>query len=191
MSDSKQVTKSKRKVSFTPSQEPIPASEGSQEPPQEDCNSSPLPKTPSQAELASHKGPQDTCQQRPSQSPLPQNPQGNPLSSDDASPARQANGSETEGPEIPNTNDLSAPARPQGQRARTLSREDRKQAHIKRQLMTNFILGSFDDNSSDEDAGAALFQQSSRKGSRASLGTLSLETAHAAGETETCAPVIR
>ena len=50
MSDSKQVTKSKRKVSFTPSQEPIPASEGSQEPPQEDCNSSPLPKTPSQAE---------------------------------------------------------------------------------------------------------------------------------------------
>ncbi|XP_027422308.1 acetyl-CoA carboxylase 2 isoform X1 [Bos indicus x Bos taurus] len=191
MSDSKQVTKSKRKVSFTPSQEPIPASEGSQEPPQEDCNSSPLPKTPSQAELASHKGPQDTCQQRPSQSPLPQNPQGNPLSSDDASPARQANGSETEGPEIPNTNDLSAPARPQGQRARTLSREDRKQAHIKRQLMTNFILGSFDDNSSDEDAGAALFRQSSRKGSRASLGTLSLETAHAAGETETCAPVIR
>uniref|UniRef100_A0A8C0ALK5 Acetyl-CoA carboxylase 1 n=1 Tax=Bos mutus grunniens TaxID=30521 RepID=A0A8C0ALK5_BOSMU len=185
------ITKSKRKVSFTPSQEPIPASEGSQEPPQEDCNSSPLPKTPSQAELASHKGPQDTCQQRPSRSPLPQNPQGNPLSSDDASPACQANGSETEGPEIPNTNDLSALARPQGQRARTLSREDRKQAHIKRQLMTNFILGSFDDNSSDEDAGAALFRQSSRKGSRASLGTLSLETAHAAGETETSAPVIR
>ncbi|XP_043294405.1 acetyl-CoA carboxylase 2-like [Cervus canadensis] len=191
MSDSKQVTKSKRKVSFTPSQEPIPASVSSQEPPQEDCNSNPLPETPSQAEPASHKGPQDTCQQRTSQSPPLQNPQGNPLSSEYTSPACQANGSGTEDLETPNTNDLSTPARPHGQRARTLSREDRKQAHIKRQLMTNFILGSFDDNSSDEDTAGGLFRQSSRKGSRASLGTLCLETAQAAGETETSTSIIR
>ena len=191
MSDSKQITKSKRKVSFTPSQEPIPASVSSQEPPQEDCHSNPLPETPSQAEPASHKGPQDTCQQRTSQSPPPQDPQGNPLSPEYASPACQASGSGTEGLEIPNTNGLPTPARPQGQRARSLCREDRKQAHIRRQLMTDFILGSFDDNSSDEDAAAGLFRQSSRRGSRASLGTLGLEAAQAAGETETSTSVIR
>ena len=57
--------------------------------------------------------------------------------------------------------------------------------------MTNFILGSFDDNSSDEDPGAGLFRESPRKGSRASLGTLSLEAAHTAGEPENPVPTIR
>ncbi|KAM9055974.1 acetyl-CoA carboxylase 2 isoform 6-T6 [Megaptera novaeangliae] len=191
MTDCKQVIKSKLKVSFIASQEPLPASDSPREPLQENCSSSSLPETPDQAEPASHKGPKDACQQRTSQPPLQQNPQGNPLSSDDAFPARQANGTGTEGLETPNTSGLSVLARPQGQRARTLSKEDRKQAHIKRQLMTNFILGSFDDNSSDEDSGTGLFRESSRKGSRASLGTLSLEAAQTAGETETPVPTIR
>ncbi|TKC41406.1 hypothetical protein EI555_005588, partial [Monodon monoceros] len=104
---------------------------------------------------------------------------------------RQANGTENEGLETPNTSGPSVLARPQGQRVRTLSKEDRKRAYIKRQLMTNFILGSFDDNSSDEDSGTGLFRESSRKGSRASLGTLSLEAAQTASETETPVPAIR
>ncbi|XP_073646316.1 acetyl-CoA carboxylase 2 isoform X4 [Tursiops truncatus] len=191
MTDSKEVTKSKLKVSFIASQEPLPASDSSREPLQENCSSSSLPETPDQAEPASHKGPKDTCQQRNSQPPLLQNPQGNPLSSDDPFPTRQANRTENEGLETPNTSGPSVLARPQGQRARTLSKEDRKRAHIKKQLMTNFILGSFDDNSSDEDSGTGLFRESSRKGSRASLGTLSLEAAQTAGETETPVPTIR
>ncbi|XP_066870777.1 acetyl-CoA carboxylase 2 isoform X1 [Kogia breviceps] len=191
MTDSKQVTKSKLKVSFITSQEPLPASDSSREPLRENCGSSSLPETPEPADPAAHKGPKDACQQRNSQPPLLQNPQGNPLSSEDAFPAHQANGTGTEGLETPDTSGLSVLARPQGQRARTLSKEDRKQAHIKKQLMTNFILGSFDDNSSDEDSGTALFRDSSRKGSRASLGTLSLEAAQTAGETETPVPTIR
>lgn len=191
MTDSKQVTKSKLKVSFITSQEPPPASDSSREPLQENCSSSSLPETPDQAEPASHKGPKDACQQRNSQPPLLQNPQGNPLSSNDPFPARQANGTENEGLETPNTSGPSVLARPQGQRVRTLSKEDRKRAHIKRQLMTNFILGSFDDNSSDEDSGTGLFRESSRRGSRASLGTLSLEAAQTASETETPVPTIR
>lgn len=191
MTDPKEVTKSKLKVSFITSQEPLPASSSSREPLQENCSSSSLPETPDQAEPASHEGPKDTCQQRNSQPPLLQNPQGNPLSSDDPFPTCQANRTENEGLETPNTSGPSVLARPQGQRARTLSKEDRKRAHIKKQLMTNFILGSFDDNSSDEDSGTGLFRESSRKGSRASLGTLSLEAAQTAGETETPVPTIR
>uniref|UniRef100_G3TBG5 acetyl-CoA carboxylase n=1 Tax=Loxodonta africana TaxID=9785 RepID=G3TBG5_LOXAF len=91
----------------------------------------------------------------------------------------------------PETNGLSSPARPQGQQARSSSKEDKKQAHIKRQLMTNFILGSFDDNSSDEDPGTSLFRESSRKGSRASLGALSLDAALTAGEPENTVPNMR
>ncbi|XP_029777234.1 acetyl-CoA carboxylase 2 isoform X3 [Suricata suricatta] len=82
-------------------------------------------------------------------------------------------------------------AKPQGQQARPLSKEDEKQEHIKRQLMTNFILGSFDDYSSDEDPSAGFFRESSRKGSRASLGTLSLEAALTVGEPENLIPTIR
>uniref|UniRef100_A0A9L0SL47 Acetyl-CoA carboxylase 1 n=1 Tax=Equus caballus TaxID=9796 RepID=A0A9L0SL47_HORSE len=186
--DSKPVTKSKSEVSFSPSQEPFPTSDGSGEPPRENGDSSSLPRTSKQAEPASHKGPEDACQQRISQLPSDQNPPRNPLSSNDTSPA---NATGTEGLEVPDTNDLSSPARPQGQQATSPSKEDEKQAHIKRQLMTNFILGSFDDNSSDEDPGAGLFRESSRKGSRASLGALSLEAALTAGESDTLLPIIR
>ncbi|XP_070372336.1 acetyl-CoA carboxylase 2 isoform X2 [Equus asinus] len=186
--DSKPVTKSKSEVSFSPSQEPFPTSDGSGEPPRENGDSSSLPRTSKQAEPASHKGPEDACQQRISQPPSDQNPPRNPLSSNDTSPA---NATGTEGLEVPDTNDLSSPARPQGQQATSPSKEDEKQAHIKRQLMTNFILGSFDDNSSDEDPGAGLFRESSRKGSRASLGALSLEAALTAGESDTLLPIIR
>nr|XP_010961867.1 acetyl-CoA carboxylase 2 isoform X1 [Camelus bactrianus] len=191
MTDSKQVIKNKSKVRFTPNQEPLPSSNSSQEPRQENDNSSSLPKTPVQTEPASSKGPKDASWPGNSQPPPQQNPQGDPLFSCDTSPAHQANGTGTKDVEAPNTNDLSSPAKPQGQRAKILSKEDKKQAHIKRQLMTNFILGSFDDNSSDEDSGTGLFRESSRRGSRPSLGTLSLEAALITGETETPVPTIR
>lgn len=57
--------------------------------------------------------------------------------------------------------------------------------------MTNFILGSFDDYSSDEDSVAGSSRESTRKGSRASLGALSLEAALTAGEAETRVPTMR
>lgn len=189
--DSKQVTKSKSEGSCIPSQEPFPASDCSGEPPQKNGDRSPLPETPNQAEPASHKGPKDACGQRTSRPPPHQNAPGNPCSSDDAPAALQANGTGTEGLRTPDTNGLSSPARPQGQRTRPLSKEDEKQEHLKRQLMTNFVLGSFDDNSSDEDPGAGLFRESSRKSSRASLGTLSLEAALAVGESESPVPAMR
>lgn len=97
----------------------------------------------------------------------------------------------TEGLKTLDTSGLPSPAKPQGQRARPFSKEDEKQEHIKRQLMTNFILGSFDDNSSDEDPGAGLFRESSGKGSRASLGTVSLEAASTVGESENHIPAMR
>ncbi|XP_041504337.1 acetyl-CoA carboxylase 2 isoform X3 [Microtus oregoni] len=81
--------------------------------------------------------------------------------------------------------------RPPGQQAKPPSREDKKQAHIKRQLMTNFILGSFDDNSSDEDPSAGSFRDSPRKGSRPSLGTLSLEAAPNSSDPESHTPTMR
>lgn len=184
MTDSKQVTKNKSEGSCIPSQEPFPASDSSGGPPKKNGNSSPLPETPNQAESVSHKDPQDACEQRNSRPPPHQNLPGNPCSSDDTPAALQANETGTKGLKIPDTNGLSSPAKPQGQQARPLSKEDEKQEHIKRQLMTNFILGSFDDNSSDEDPGAGWFWESSRKGSRASLGALSLEAAPTIGEPE-------
>nr|XP_035941869.1 LOW QUALITY PROTEIN: acetyl-CoA carboxylase 2 [Halichoerus grypus] len=191
MTDSKQVTKSKSEGSCIPSREPFPASDSSGKPPQKIEDRSPPPETPDQAEPASHKSPKDACRQRTSRPPPHQNPPGNPCSSDSTPTALQANGTGTEVLKTPDTNGLSSPAKPQGQRARPLSKEDEKQEHIKRQLMTNFILGSFDDNSSDEDPGAGLFRESSWKGSRASLGTLSLEAAQTVGELENPVPAMR
>ncbi|ELK31457.1 Acetyl-CoA carboxylase 2 [Myotis davidii] len=57
--------------------------------------------------------------------------------------------------------------------------------------MTNFILGSFDDNSSDEEPGTGSGREASRKGSRASLGALTLEALRAAGDSETLVPAMR
>lgn len=191
MTDSKQVTKSTPEGSCSPSQPPFPASDSSGEPPQKNDNNGPLPETPNRAEPASHRGADDTDQQRTSGPPPRQNPLGDSLSSDDTSPAPQANATGTADLKTPDTDGPSSPAKPQGQRARPLSKKDEKQEHIKRQLMTNFILGSFDDNSSDEDPSAGLFRESPRKGSRASLGTLSLEAALTAGEPENPVPTIR
>ncbi|XP_047684163.1 acetyl-CoA carboxylase 2 isoform X1 [Prionailurus viverrinus] len=191
MTDSKQVTKSTPEGSCSPSQAPFPASDSSGEPPQKNDNNGPLPETPKRAEPASHRGADDTDQQRTSGPPPRQNPPGDSLSSDDTSPAPQANATGTADLKTPDTDGPSSPAKPQGPRARPLSKKDEKQEHIKRQLMTNFILGSFDDNSSDEDPSAGLFRESPRKGSRASLGTLSLEAALTAGEPENPVPTIR
>ncbi|XP_069882456.1 acetyl-CoA carboxylase 2 isoform X1 [Dipodomys merriami] len=184
MTDSSPVTNSKLEASLILNQEPIPASDNSEEQLQTNDGDSSQPKTPKQAEPASHKSPSDACQQEDSQTPH---------SSHDTwpTPELQVNGTETQGPEPPDTYGLSSPAKPQGQRARSPSKEDKKQAHIKRQLMTNFILGSFDDNSSDEDSGAGILRESSRKGSRASLGTLSPEAAMIASEADTLMPAMR
>lgn len=191
MTDSKQVTKSKAQGSCVPSRAPFLAPDSSGEPLQKRDENSPLLKTSNQAEPASQGGAEDADRQRTSGPPPRQNPPGNSLSSNDTSPAPQGNETGTEGPKTPDTNGLSSPARPQGQRARPLSKEDEKQEHLKRQLMTNFILGSSEDNSSDEDPSVGLFQESSRKGSRASLGTPSLEAALTVGEPENPVPTIR
>lgn len=188
MTDSKAVTENKSEANFVPSQEPFLASGSSEEPLQKNGDSSSLPETSDQPEQTSHKGPKDACQQRTSKPPLHRNPPRNSVSSSDDSPA---NGTETQSLEALDASGLSLPARSQGQRARPLSAEDKKQAHIKRQLMTNFILGSFDDISSDEDPGPGSFGESSRRGSRASPGALSLETALTSGNSETPAPTIR
>ncbi|CAK6440135.1 unnamed protein product [Pipistrellus nathusii] len=188
MTDATPAAKNKPEASFVPSQEPLPAPNSSKEPPQKNGDSGPLPKTPSQAEPASQKGPKDADWQRTSRPPRHRHPSRSPLPSRDASPA---SGIRTQGPEAPDTNGLSSPlARPQA-RARALSKEDQKQARLKRQLMTNFILGSFDDNSSDEDPGAGAGRESSRRGSRASLGALTPEAARAAGDSEALVPAMR
>ncbi|XP_011759434.2 acetyl-CoA carboxylase 2 isoform X2 [Macaca nemestrina] len=193
MTDSQPITKSTSEANFILSQEPFPASDNSGETPQRNGEDHSLPKTPSQAEPASHKGPKDAGRRRNSLPPSHQKPPKNPLSSSDAapSPELQANRTGTQGLEAPDTNGLSSSARPQGQQAGSPSKEDRKQANIKRQLMTNFILGSFDDYSSDEDSVAGSSRESTRKGSRASLGALSLEAALTAGEAETRVPTMR
>ncbi|XP_054450078.1 acetyl-CoA carboxylase 2 isoform X1 [Pteronotus mesoamericanus] len=193
MTDSTPVTKSNSEANALPNQEPLPVSDSSEEPTQKNGDSSSVPRTPDhpgpadQAELDSLKGPKDACLQRTSRPPLYRNPQKSPVPSRDASPA---NGTGTRGSEAPNTNGLSSPTRPQA-RGRALSKEDQKQAHIKRQLMTKFILGSFDDNSSDEDPGTGSFRESSRRGSRASLGALSLDAARFAGDSESTVPTMR
>ncbi|EHB01548.1 Acetyl-CoA carboxylase 2 [Heterocephalus glaber] len=171
MTEPKPVTNSNLEVSFSADQETFPASDSSEEPLQMNSShsSSPLD-TPNQAEPASHK---DPGYARPQRNSLPfshQKPPRNPASSSDTwpSPERQDNG-----------------------KGAYLSRENERQAHIKRQMMTNFIVGSFDDCSSDEDPGAGLFRESSRKGSRASLGNLSPEAAPISGEPETHPPTMR
>ncbi|XP_029409877.1 acetyl-CoA carboxylase 2 isoform X3 [Nannospalax galili] len=192
MMDSKPVTNSKMEASGTPTEEPFPASHSSEESLQKPSGGSSLPKTPDRVEPASHRDHRDGCRQRASLPPSHQKPPRNPQSSNDTwpSPELQANGTEVQDQEASDTNGLSSPARPPDQQAASPSKEDKKQAHIKRQLMTNFILGSFDDNSSDEDPGAGSFRVSSRKGSRASLGTLSLE-ASVISESESHEPTIR
>ncbi|XP_055002917.1 acetyl-CoA carboxylase 2 isoform X1 [Sorex araneus] len=181
MADSTGSTDNPPEVDFPPSPEPSAAS-GAPQLHVED-HSSP-PKTPQTAEPASLKGARDARRQKPSRHPTHLKPPRTPVGPDSASEAGPAD------PLAPDTNGLVTVESPtQGPRARTLSREDEKQAHIKRQLMTNFILGSFDDNSSDEDA--AAFQHSSRKGSRASLGAPSLEAALAAGRLEVPTSEIR
>uniref|UniRef100_A0A2K5QF51 acetyl-CoA carboxylase n=1 Tax=Cebus imitator TaxID=2715852 RepID=A0A2K5QF51_CEBIM len=183
----------KSEANFIPSQEPFPDSENLGETPQRNEEGRSLPKTPSQAEPASHKGPKGAGWRRNSLPPSHQKPPKNPISSNDAapSPELQANGTGTQGLEAPDTNGLSSPARPQGQQASSPSKEDKKQANIKRQLMTSFILGSFDDCSSDEDSVTGSSRETPRKGSRASLGSLTLEAPLTAGEPETRIPTMR
>uniref|UniRef100_A0A2K6UBF6 acetyl-CoA carboxylase n=1 Tax=Saimiri boliviensis boliviensis TaxID=39432 RepID=A0A2K6UBF6_SAIBB len=193
MTDSKPITKSKSETNFIPSQEPLPDSDNLGKTLQRNEEGCSLPKTPSQAEPASHKGPKGAGWRRNSLPPSHQKPPRNPASSNDAapSPELQANGTGTQGLEAPDTNGLSSPARPQGQQASSASKEDKKQANIKRQLMTSFILGSFDDCSSDEDSVTGSSRESPRKGSRASLGSLTLEAPLIAGEPETRIPTMR
>lgn len=188
MTDSTPATKNHSEANVLLNQEPLPVSDSSEQPPQENGDSSSVPKAPEQAELAAAlKGPKEARLQRTSRPPPYRSPQKSPLPSRDASPA---SGTDAGGPEAPDTSGPSSPTRPQA-RGRALSREDQKQAHIKRQLMTKFILGSFDDNSSDEDPGMSSFRESSRRGSRASLGALSLEAARTAGDSESPVPTMR
>lgn len=192
LTDSKPLTNSKMEASLLSSEGSLSASEPSEEQLQKHGDCSCLSSTPDQEEPASHRGPRDASQQNSMPSSY-QKPPRNPLSSNDtwSSPELQTNWTAAPGPEVPDVNGLSFPARPPSQRTVSPSREDKKQAHIKRQLMTSFILGSLDDNSSDEDPGASSFQNSSRKGSRASLGTLSQEAALNTSDPESHAPTMR
>lgn len=188
MTDFKPLTSSKVETSLLSSEE----SDSSAEPLQKHGDRSNLD-PPDQEEPVSYRGPRDASCQRNTLPPSHQKPPRNPLSSNDTwlSPELQTNGTAAQGPEVPGTSGLSSPARPPGQQAKPPSREDKKQAHIKRQLMTNFILGSFDDNSSDEDPSAGSFRDSPRKGSRPSLGTLSLEAVPNSSDPESHAPTMR
>ncbi|XP_028621240.1 acetyl-CoA carboxylase 2 [Grammomys surdaster] len=192
MTDSKPLTNSKMEASLLSSEGSLSASEPSEEQLQDHGVCSCLSSAPDREEPASHRGPRDASQQNSTPSSY-QKPPRNPLSSNDAwpSPELQTNWIATPGSEVPDANGLSFPTRPPSQRTVSPSREDKKQAHIKRQLMTSFILGSLDDNSSDEDPGAGSFQNSSRKGSRASLGTLSLEAALNTTDPESHTPTMR
>uniref|UniRef100_A0A8C2VCF5 acetyl-CoA carboxylase n=1 Tax=Chinchilla lanigera TaxID=34839 RepID=A0A8C2VCF5_CHILA len=183
MTESKPVTNSNTEVSFSTDQETFQASDSFEEPLQMNGGHS----------SSSHKDPKHACPQRNSLPSSHQKPPRNPVSSSDTWPSseHQTNGTDAQGPEAPCTNCPSSPARPQSQRGSSLSRERERQAHIKRQMMTNFIVGSFDDNSSDEDPGAGLFRESSRKGSRASLGNLSPEAALISGESDIHTPTMR
>nr|BAA25799.1 acetyl-CoA carboxylase [Rattus norvegicus] len=189
MTDSRPLSNSKVDASLLPSKEESFASDQSEE--HGDC-SCPLT-TPDQEELASHGGPVDASQQRNSVPTSHQKPPRNPLSSNDtcSSPELQTNGVAAPGSEVPEANGLPFPARPQTQRTGSPTREDKKQAPIKRQLMTSFILGSLDDNSSDEDPSSNSFQTSSRKGSRDSLGTCSQEAALNTADPESHTPTMR
>ncbi|XP_045152620.1 acetyl-CoA carboxylase 2 [Echinops telfairi] len=168
-----------------PGQQPFPASDSSEQPLPKDADGDncTLPKTPTQAEPPPLTDPKDASRRRTARPPPRQKPPRNPPSSTDpsTSPECQANGA------APEANSLSSQAQARGQRAR----EDEKQAHIKKQLMTNFILGSFEDNSSDEDTGSSEFRGPLQKDSRSSLGTLSLDPALAASERETTVPSMR
>lgn len=193
MTDSKPLTSSKVEASLLSSKGSLSASEPSEEQLQKHGDCSCLATTPDLEEPASHRGPREASQQTNSMPSSDQKPPRNLLSSNDSwpSPELQTNWTAAPGSEVPDASGLSFPARPPSQRTVSPSREDKKQAHIKRQLMTSFILGSLDDNSSDEDPGAGSFQNSSRKGSRASLGTLSLEAALNTSDPESHTPTMR
>ncbi|GAB1290027.1 Acetyl-CoA carboxylase 2 [Apodemus speciosus] len=185
MTDSKPLADSKADAGLLSSDESFSASKQLQN--HGDCA------TPDGEELDSHRGPRDAGQQRSSLPSSDQKPPRNPLSSSDTwpSPEPQTNRRAAPGSEVPDANGSSFPAGPPSQKTVSPSREDKKRAHIKRQLMTSFILGSLDDNSSDEDPSAGSFQNSSRKGSRASLGTLSQEAALNTSDPESHAPTMR
>ncbi|XP_051691837.2 acetyl-CoA carboxylase 2 isoform X2 [Oryctolagus cuniculus] len=171
MTDSKPVASGHSDVTFILNQEPLPAADSSGEPPKANGNHSGVPEAPSQAKPASHRRQRNSLpasrHKSPKTPPSPNNSSPSPELQEDKMGTQDAG--------APDANGLPGPARLQGPPASTPSREEEKQEHIRRQLMTNFILGSFDDNSSDEDPGTAAFRESSRKGSRASLGTLALE----------------
>ncbi|XP_056677579.1 acetyl-CoA carboxylase 2 isoform X2 [Monodelphis domestica] len=101
------------------------------------------------------------------------------------------------GPEGPATSEAPpSPPGTQGKRLRGPSRDDQRQAQIRKQLMTNFILGSFDDNSSDDDDDDdddGPDASPSRKSSRSSFGSLSFDSAslRSATESELSGPVMR
>ncbi|XP_075390444.1 acetyl-CoA carboxylase 2 [Tenrec ecaudatus] len=183
MTDSGPAPKSRPKA--MPDQQPFPASDNSEQPlpKDDDGGNHTLPKTPTQAEPPPLTDPKDASRRRTARPPPRQKPPRNPPPSIDLSPPPECQASGA----APEANSLSPPAQARAQRAR----EDEKQAHIKRQLMTNFILGSFEDNSSDEDAGSSEFRESLRKDSRSSLGTLPLDPPLAAGECETTVPSMR
>lgn len=189
MTDSKPGTKTPVEVTLLPSQEPSAASgnSGAPQPHPEDCSSS--PPNPAQAsEPAPLKDSRNAHHQKPSR-PLPHHkPPRTPVASDSSSSADPAHDKDTGGSQDPDSNGLKA-IRPKSSQAGALSKDEEKQAHLKRQLMTDFILGSFDDNSSDDDTGA--FQHSARKGSRASLGAPSPDTALATSHLEAPTSVIR
>ncbi|XP_004636404.1 acetyl-CoA carboxylase 2 [Octodon degus] len=194
MTEPKPVTNSGLDVSFGMDQETSGASDSSEEPLQMNGgHDSSLLDTPNQAEPASHKDLRNACPQRNSLPSSHQKPPRNPVTSSDTWPSQecQTNGTGAPGPETPGTSYLSSTARPQGQQASSPSRANKRQAHIRRQMMTNFIVGSFDDNSSDEDHGAGLFRESSRRGSRASVGHLSPEAAVISGEPDIHTPTMR
>ncbi|XP_049645344.1 acetyl-CoA carboxylase 2 [Suncus etruscus] len=189
MTDSKPGTKTPVEVTLLLSQEPSAASanSGAPQPHSEDCCSSP-PKSPQASEPAPLKDSRNARHQKPSRPLLHHKPPRTPVASDSASPADSARDKGTGGSQDPDSNGLEA-TRQQGPQAGALSKDEEKQAHLKRQLMTDFILGSFDDNSSDDDTGT--FQHSARKGSRTSLGAPSPDPALATSHLEAPTSVIR
>uniref|UniRef100_H0V3L2 acetyl-CoA carboxylase n=1 Tax=Cavia porcellus TaxID=10141 RepID=H0V3L2_CAVPO len=184
MAESKPETNSTLEISFGMDQETRRASDGLEEP---------LRMNGGQSSSLSHEDPKCVHRKRNSLSSSHQKPPRNPVSSSDTrpSPEHQTNGTGAQGPEAPGTNSLPSPARPHSQKAASRSRENARQAHIKRRMMTDFIVGSFDDNSSDEEPGAGLFRESARKSSRGSLGNLSTEPALIAGDSDIHNPTIR
>ncbi|XP_043827164.1 acetyl-CoA carboxylase 2 isoform X2 [Dromiciops gliroides] len=180
MADAKSVTKSKSETK-PQCQAPFPTCVSKGEPAHQNVdNQSPQASlkldTPACLE-GSTDGPK-----RLTSRPPPHTKPCQPLPSDTTSACTEprADGPEGQG----DTESPSSPLGPQGKRLFPLSKEDEKRAQIKKQLMTNFILGSFDDNSSDDETPDSLFRASSRKSSRSSFGSLSFDSASLRSMTE-------